>query len=135
MIISCYTTSFNEKDLPGEKVQNGISVLGYTLYLYSLDFYQFHEYPTMFNPYSLTPCTKIAFQGRAEGCGQSLLRRVPDGGELHRPQHRRGRRRAEPQRPVRPLTEHHQREDLPRHLVVSRLRHHCECAKMQSTIA
>ena len=52
---------------------------------------------------------------------QPHVRGLPDRGFLHGSQHRGGRRGAEPQRALRPLTEHHQREDLPHHLVRAKI--------------
>ena len=59
---------------------------------------------------------------------QPDVRGLPDRGVLHGSQHRGGRRGAEPQRALRPLTEHHQREDLPHHLVSVKI---LLCAKME----
>jgi hypothetical protein len=51
---------------------------------------------------------------RTKKLHQSFLRRLPNRSELHHPQRGSRWRRAEPQRPLHPLAEHHQREDVPR---------------------
>ena len=51
---------------------------------------------------------------RAKTSYQPVLRRLSHRGELYHPQRGSRRRRAEPQRSLHPLAEHHQREDVPR---------------------